>query len=379
MSVLRVFATRSLCGLLLCLPAVPQQTPPAQPPAPQPEQPLHQFRTQVTDVIVPVTVTDDKGRFVSNLVKKDFRVLDDGKPQQIEFFTHDEKQPIVAGFLVDLSNNSRIHWKTYQDAILELVWNLLPGDKRYTGYLISYGNTADIAVNTTWDSDKIADKVRKMKPGGGSALYDAIYLACTRRELVKGEPYEPRRVIIVIGDGHDNASKHNLEEVLELAQRNLVTIYAVSTMAFGFSNESQDVLERLTHKTGGHVEYPLNALYKGVSGYLSNPSDDGNYALTVGTGGYAAEISNGIIKAVGGIGGEITTQYILRYRPDIDPEAKPKQYRKITVDIPGLPNVKISAREGYFPNEVPGLVPQAPPEAPKPAPAATPAKAAGGR
>jgi VWFA-related protein len=193
-----------------------------------------------------------------------------------------------------------------------------------------------------------------MKPGGGAALYDAIYLACTRRELVKGEPYEPRRVIIVVGDGHDNASTHNLEEVLELAQRNLVTVYAVSTMAFGFANESQDVLERLTHKTGGHVEYPLNSLYKDVSGYLSNPSDDGNYALTVGTGGYAAQISNGIIKAVGGIGGEITTQYILRYKPDFDPEAKPKTYRKITVDIPGLPNVKISAREGYFPNEVPG-------------------------
>src|SRR6266581_326498 len=256
MSALRVFAVRSLCGLLFCLTAVPQQPPPPQPTPPQNDASRAQFRTQVTDVIVPVTVTDDKGRFVSNLVKKDFRVLDEGKPQNIEFFTHDEKQPIVAGFLVDLSNNSRIHWKTYQDAILELVWNLLPGDKRYTGYLISYGNTADIAVNTTWDSEKIADKVRKMKPGGGAALYDAIYLACTRRDLVKGEPYEPRRVIIVVGDGHDNASKHNLGEVMELAQRNLVTIYAVSTMSFGFSNESQDVLEQLAKKTGGHVEYP---------------------------------------------------------------------------------------------------------------------------
>jgi len=365
MSALRVFAARSLCGLILCLPAVsqqaPQQTTPPPPAAPQPDSARVQFKGSAIEVIVPVTVTDDKGRFVSNLVKKDFRVLDEGKPQSIEFFSHEEKQPIVAGFLIDLSNNSRIHWKTYQDAILELVWNLLPGDKRFTGYLISYGNTADIVVNTTWDSEKLADKVRKMKPGGGAALYDAIYLACTRRELVKGEPYEPRRVIIVVGDGHDNASTHNLEEVLELAQRNLVTIYAVSTMAFGFSNESQDVLERLTHKTGGHVEYPLNSLYKDVSGYLSNPSDDGNYALTVGTGGYAAQISNGIIKAVGGIGGEITTQYILRYKPDYDTtESRPKQYRKITVDIPGLPNVKISAREGYFPNEVPNAPAAAP-------------------
>ena len=359
MSALRVFVVFSLCGLF-CLVAVSQQTPPppAQPPVPQADPNRTQIRVETTEVIVPVTVTDDKGRFVSNLTKNDFRVLDEGKPQRIDFFTHDEKQPIVAGFLVDLSNNSRIHWKTYQDAILELVWHLLPGDKRYTGYLISYGNTADIAVNTTWDSDKIADKVRKMKPGGGSALYDAIYLACTRRELVKGEPYEPRRVIIIIGDGHDSASTHNLEEVLELAQRNLVTIYAVSTQAFGFNNESQDVLDRLTHKTGGHVEYPLNSLYKGVSGYLSNPSDDGNYALTVGTGGYAAEISNGIIKAVGGIGGEITTQYILRYRPDIDVDAKVRQYRRIAVEIPGLPNVKISAREGYYPNEVPGAPPK---------------------
>jgi hypothetical protein len=101
------------------------------------------------------------------------------------------------------------------------------------------------------------------------------------------------------------------------------------------------------------VEYPLNSLYKNVSGYLSNPSDDGNYAYTVGTGAYAAEISNGIIKAVGGIGGEITTQYVLRYTPQIEFDAKAKVYRKISVDIPGLPNVKIRAREGYYPDEVP--------------------------
>ena len=363
MSAPRVFAARSLCGLLLGLPAISQQSTPPKPAQPQSEPDRLQITVQANEVILPITVTDDKGRFVSNLVKEDFRILDEGRPQHIRFFSHAEKQPIVAGFLIDLSNNSRIHWKIYQDAILEMVWNLLPGDKRYTGYLISYANTAEISQNTTWDSDKIADKVRKMKPGGGAALFDAIYLAITRRELVKGEPYEPRRVIVIVGDGHDNSSTHTLEEVLELAQRNLVTIYGVSTMAFGFSNEDQDVLERLTHKTGGHVEYPLNSLYKDVSGYLSNPSDDGNYALTVGTGGYAAQISNGIIKAVGGIGGEINTQYIVRYTPDVDPDVKVRQFRKITVDIPNLPGVKISAREGYYPFGVPGA---ASPSDPKP-------------
>ena len=230
-------------------------------PTAQPQdQPQTRITTQVNEVIVPITVTDDRGRFVSNLEAKDFRILDEGKEQKIRYFSRDQKQPVVVGFLLDLSNQTRLHWKTYQDALLELVWGLLPGDKRYTGYLIGYSNEAELMVNTTWDNDKIVDKIRKLKPGGGAALYDAIYKACTTRELVKGEPYEPRRVIIVIGDGHDNASKKSLEEVAELAQRNLVTIYAMSTVAFGFASEGQNVLERLAQDTGGRVEYPLNTL-----------------------------------------------------------------------------------------------------------------------
>ncbi len=347
----RICVAVFFCALPLSIPAVPQAKPPA-------EQEQPNIRVSVNEVIVPVTVTDDKGRFVSNLEAKDFRILDEGRPQRIQFFSHDQRQPIVVGFLVDLSNNSKIHWKTFQDATMELMWNLLPGDKRYSGYLVSYANDAEVLVNTTTDSEKLADKVRKMKPGGGSALYDAIYKACTNRNLVVGEPYEPRRVIIVVGDGHDNASKKTLDEVLELAQRNLVTIYAMSTMAFGFANEDKDVLERLTGETGGHVEYPLDkGLYKDVSGYLSNPSDAGNYALTVGTGGYAAEISRGIIQAVSGISGEITTQYVLRYIPDVDPEGKPRVFRRIKVEVPEYPAMRILARHGYYPNGVPGALP----------------------
>src|SRR5277367_2366319 len=97
----------------------------------------------------------------------------------------------------------------------------------------------------------MVEKLRKMKPAGGSALFDAVYLACTSRKTVKGEPYEPRRVIIIIGDGHDTSSKKTLKEVIEIAQRNLVTIYALSTIAFGFHTESEDDLIQLTEQTGG--------------------------------------------------------------------------------------------------------------------------------
>jgi VWFA-related protein len=315
------------------------------------------IKVQVNEVLVPVTVTDDKGRFVSNLNVKDFHILDEGKEQRIDYFSRERSQPVVVGFLLDMSNNMRIHWKTYQDAVIELIQGLLPGEKKYSGYFITYGNEAELAVNTTSDPETMVEKVQTMKPGGGAALYDAIYKSCTTRALIAGEPYEPRRVIVIIGDGHDTASKHSLAEVLELAQRNLVTIYAVSTAAFGFASEGEQTLTTLTEQTGGRVEAPLNGLYQDVSGYLSTPSDEGNYALKVGTGGYAAELSNGIIKAVGAIAGEVTTQYILRYVPDTDnstAKANAKDFRRIKVTVPSLPTVRIRYRLGYYPNPVPG-------------------------
>src|SRR4051794_4431543 len=165
-----------------------------QPPAPP-------IRVQVNEVIVPVTVTDDKGRFISNLEQKDFQILEQGKPQNIEFFTRERNQPVVVGFLVDLSNSSRAQWKNFQSAATDLVITLLPGKDKFSGYLIGYGNQAELMVNTTTDPEALVAKLRDLKPGGGAALYDAIYMACTRRTLVQGEPVEPRRVLIVIGDG----------------------------------------------------------------------------------------------------------------------------------------------------------------------------------
>lgn len=359
-------------GIVLCLLAMAQQSvDPPKPAAPagetakqvapsdaaKPQDDIQTFRSQAQEVILQVTVKDEKGRFISNLVANDFRVLDEGRPQRITSFNHSEKQPVVIGFLVDQSSNMRIHWDKFREAIRELVWNLLPGDPKYSGYLIQYSTKAELLVNTTTDSDKIAERVAKMKPSVGSALADAIYIACTDRKLVKGEPYEPRRIIIIIGDGHDTSQNKSMAEVLELAKRNLVTIYAISTMNFGFENSEQDVLEKLALETGGHVEYPLNNLYKDVSGYLSHPSDDGNYALTVGTGGYASEISSHIVQAIAGISGEITTAYIIRYVPDIDPEAKPRDFRRIKVDIPTLPGIKPMTRDGYYPNPVRGATP----------------------
>jgi Ca-activated chloride channel homolog len=332
----RVFLSIAL-AMPLCA-----QSPPAAAPSQNPS-----IKVQVNEVIVPITVTDEKGKFVIDLDQQDFSIFDEGKPQKITFFTRERSQPVVVGFLMDMSNASRLHWKNYQDSAIELVQNLVPGDNpKYSGYLIGYSNEAELMVNTTTDPEPMVQKLQKLKPGGGSALYDSIYMACTSRKLVEGEPIEPRRVLVIIGDGHDNASKKTLDEALEIAQRNLVTIYGVSTVAFGFNNEDDKNLIRLAEETGGRVEYPLQGAYSDVSGYLSTPSDEGNYALKVGTGGYASALANGMFHAVGAVAGEITTQYIIRYTPD-SVDAK-KQFRNINVKV-NLANVKVRARKGYYP------------------------------
>ncbi len=128
---------------------VPQATPPAaaQPAAgpsaagaqpvqtdqPQPETGGPSIKVEVNEVIVPVTVTDEKGRFISNLEKKDFQILDEGKPQTINFFSRERSQPVVAGFLIDLSNSSRAQWKNFQTAATELVLDLASGQGKVFG------------------------------------------------------------------------------------------------------------------------------------------------------------------------------------------------------------------------------------------------------
>ena len=170
-------------------PAASSPSRPATPAASTNAQEPSQIKVQVNEVIVPITVTDEKGRFVSDLDEKDFRIFDQGKEQKIRFFTRERSQPVVVGFLIDMSNASRLHWKNYKDAAIELIQNLIPGDNpKFSGYLIAYANDAELLVNTTTDPEPMVEKIDKLKPSGGSALYDSIYAACTNRRLIQGEP-----------------------------------------------------------------------------------------------------------------------------------------------------------------------------------------------
>ncbi len=151
----------SVVSVLLASVVYAQTQTPATP-TPDPNQTI---RVHVNEVVVPVTITDKDGRFVNDLDLKDSRIYDEGKEQKITFFTRERGQPVVTGFLIDLSNANRLQWKTYQEAAQELVLTLMPGDsKKFQGYLISYANEPELQMNTTNDPEKLIDKLRKMKP-----------------------------------------------------------------------------------------------------------------------------------------------------------------------------------------------------------------------
>jgi Ca-activated chloride channel homolog len=332
---------RGILALAFSAAALAQtETPQAEPPA---------IKVEVNEVIVPVTVTDYKNRFISNLDRRDFTIYENGREQKIAYFNREQNQPVVVGFVLDLSSSSRVHWKNFQESTRELVWTLLSEDKanKYSGFLVTYSTDAELAVDTTNDPNDITDRIAKVKPGGGSALYDAIELAIKKHKPVQGEPIEPRTVLIVIGSGSDNASKRTIDQIIEMAQRHLVTIYGVSTTAYGFANEGDMGLKRIAEETGGRVEYPLEGVYDSVDGYLSKPQDAGNYAITVESGGYAAAVATSMFKAIANVAGEVTTQYILRYVPNTPNTGDKQKFRTITVQV-NVPDAKVRARRGYY-------------------------------
>jgi hypothetical protein len=120
----------------------------------------------------------------------------------------------------------------------------------------------------------------------------------------------------------------------------------MSTRAFGLEVEGDSNLKKLCEETGGRVEYPLENLYKDVSGYLSTPRDEGNYVYSAGSGRYAAALAEGVYGSVKALAGEVTTQYILRFQPNVPESTALIHELKVVVNLPG---VTVHSRPYYYP------------------------------
>ncbi|MEO8368345.1 MAG: VWA domain-containing protein [Candidatus Solibacter sp.] len=235
-----------------------EQKPVGQPPVQQPAQADEPTRIQVdvTRVSLLYTVTDRKGRFVTNLTKDDFEVVESKKPQSILEFNAESDLPLRLGILIDTSNSIRERFKFEQDAAIEFLNNTLHANQD-RAMLVKFDTSAELISDLVGDTEKLATAIRSLRPGGGTALYDAIFFAC-RDKLSQDQPkHKFRRAIVIVSDGDDNQSHYTRDQALEMAQKADVVIYGISTNISKIESDGDKVLKYLTSETGGKAFFPF--------------------------------------------------------------------------------------------------------------------------
>ena len=203
-------------------------------------------------------MTDRRDQLFTGLTRDDLRVFEDDVPQTITNFDSETDLPLTIALLVDTSGSIRDRLRFEQEAAIEFFYSTIER-RRDRGMLVSFDSGVDLIQDFTDNPETLADGVRKIRAGGGTSLYDAIYLSIS--EKMVAEP-AGRRVMVVISDGDDNASRYSLTETLEMAQRNNVAVYTISTNSTAnFETRAQrrgdDTLETFAEETGGQAFFPL--------------------------------------------------------------------------------------------------------------------------
>jgi len=280
------------------------------------DEPLTTFHTNVNEVNVVFTVTDKHGHFVKDLKQEDFKVIDDNKPAaQITVFARQTNLPLRVGLLIDASNSIRDRFRFEQDAAIEFL-NQIVRPRFDKAFVLGFDTTAEVTADFSDNAEQLAKGVRMLRPGGGTALYDAVYYAC-RDKLMKNQAKEnipTRRAIILLTDGEDNQSRVTREEAIEMAQRAEVVIYTISTNVSGVKLKGDKVLERMADATGGRAFFPFKI--EDVANAFSEIQD------------------------------ELRSQYLLAYKPaDFVSDGK---YRSIDIIAESHKNLRVRVRKGYY-------------------------------
>src|SRR5215472_4813095 len=222
------------------------------------------IKTEVNLVNLFATVRDKNKRIVTDLRKDDFKVFEDGHEEQIAFFSKEMALPITLGLLLDTSGSEQYMLGAIQDAGSRFLHRVLrKGDE---AMVISFDSDVDLLSDFTDDRsilDRAINKARINTPGGGyiagnpgpvggnitgTALYDAIYLACG--DKLNGEA--GRKAIVIVTDAQDEGSKVRLEEAIEAAQRTDTVIHLLLVADPRFGGNA-GVARRLTEETGGRL------------------------------------------------------------------------------------------------------------------------------
>jgi Ca-activated chloride channel homolog len=228
-------------------------TPPAQAPAnpaAQEEEGAFRFRKQVEEVVLHATVVDDKQRMVTNLDKPDFTVLEDGRPQNIISFRH-EDIPVALGIVIDNSGSMREKRDKVNKAAINLVKASNPQDQVF---IVNFNDEYYLDQDFTADIGKMKEALEKVDTRGGTALYDAV--VASAGHLKKNAKLE-KRVLLVVTDGEDNESQESLEQAIRrLQEENGPTVYAIGLLGEEKARRARKALQFIAEKTGGIAFFP---------------------------------------------------------------------------------------------------------------------------
>ena len=266
----------------------------------------------VNEVSVVFTVTDKHNRYVKDLNQEDFKVFDDSRPVERFRFRREKDLPLQVGLLIDASNSIRGRFKFEQESAIDFLNETIR--PRYDkAFVVGFDVEPEVTQDFTDNTEKLAQGVRALKPGGGTAMFDALYYVCRDKLQKSPQTGSVRRAVILVSDGDDNQSHVTREEAIEMALRANVIVYTISTNFPNGGGKGDKVLERIADATGGRSFQPFQ---------LQDVSD-----------------------AFSQIQADLRSQYALSYRPENF--AHDGRYR--TIEISALrKGLKVRSRNGYY-------------------------------
>jgi VWFA-related protein len=235
--------------------AAPSTQQPGAPSLPNQDQPTETIRVQVNEVNLIFTVTDKKGKFITGLKRENFGLLDDGRPPlAVLRFTQQTNLPLRVGVMLDTSSSIRQRFQFEQDSAIEFFLQILHRDDR--AFVEGFDIQTDLAQDFTNNVDLLNQGIRKLRPGGGTALFDALYKTCKDQMLTLQETGAVRRALILVSDGDDNYSRVQESDAIKMCQRADTIVYTISTNISPSKDKGDDVLKQISEATGGQAFYP---------------------------------------------------------------------------------------------------------------------------
>ena len=316
-----------------------QPSSPASPEsAPQDQAAPQQSQQRITRVVnlvdVLFTVLNRRNKLVPDLEKDNFKVWDNNVPQSIRYFSRQTDLPLRIGLLMDTSNSIRDRLQFEQNAATSFLFSVLRRNKDQA-FVMTFDDEPSIVQPFTDEGGRLRDQIMNTRAGGGTAVYDAIYQACSKElnhppRPPGDQPDVVRRVMVLISDGEDNLSNHTRSEAIEMAQRTSVVIYTISTSTQWIQLSQTDpfkLADRKIHLTEGDKILKDLAQETGGRAFFPYHVDD-------------------LDQSFQDIGDELRNQYSIAYIPPN--YMMDGRYHKIKIEVPDHKGYQIRARRGYF-------------------------------